>query len=185
VKIGDPKTKWAEPWMLPFGVLPRMRLAACGWTKPGDAFKAFDDAAWWSAPFEMRAPFSLPAVSVWTALATYAATVEVNAKDVTWILTQALFDGDSSSISTELANIADDLSAISVKQKGAAASPAECAPYVAIARAGAQPIINPACITKVNDRAGPLRPVVDFNDQLKGIALFILVGYILSKLPDR
>ena len=179
----DAKTKWAQPWMLPVGVIPRMRLAACGWTKPGDVLKAADDAAWWGAPFEMRAPFSLPKVSVWVTLATYVATVEANAHDTTWVLTQSLFDGDSSSISTELANIADDLAAMMVKPKGSTAAFGDCAPFVAIPRPGAQPVLNVPCLTSLRDRTNPVKPIIDANKAALEIAKWLLVIYLLSKLP--
>ncbi len=185
------KDAWAVPWSAPFGVLPRMRLLACGWTKRGDTLKSADDAAWWSSEFLLDKPVSLPRVkgfvqpSVWTALATYAAWVETNVKDVSWTLTPDLFSGDSNALSTELVNVAEDLARLSAPLKGTSNRADGCTPYIVAIKPGQQPIPNSPCIASLSDKAGPLRPVVDVNDSAKRFGLFVLVMYVLSKLPDR
>lgn len=175
----DAKTKWAEPWAGGLGVLPRMRLAASGWLKKGDTVRSPDDAAWWSAPFVLGPPVALPLASVWTAIATYAATVEREAKSTAWVLAPDLFAGDSAAIATELVNVADDLAALQSKRAD------ECTPYVVAFKPGAQPIANVPCLTRIGDKAGPLRPVVDFEAKSIEVMKWALVIYLITKLlPD-
>lgn len=165
----------AQAWFVPLGILPRMRLNACGWKGAGDRFHDATDSAWWDKEYDGP---------LWVPLATYVKTHPTAASQ--WFLDEQLVLGDSTSLSTELGNVTADLAAV----VGAFAD--KCQPYLVPRVLGVQPIASIACLTLVAGRqkVDPeklipiLRPIKDLKqfslDSLKLIAVGVAI-YYLSK----
>jgi len=120
----------ARSFLLPDGVLPRMRLLAWGWTKKGDKFKSPSDAAWW------RSRYQFP---LWAPLETYLQQASASGNEppaVVW--DDDLAAGDQAELSRSLPQVVQgDLPPV---------FEAPCPKWLIPPGRGMLPIINPACV---------------------------------------
>jgi hypothetical protein len=165
-------------WFMPDGILPRMRLVACGWRNPGDNFRAPTDEVWW------RTPFALP---LWVPLATYARTVERLAHQTAWLFDDDMSKGDSDALSPALRATAADLRDIERVFSD------KCLPYSVPRAPGVQPIPNAPCIaalgiTRKTGLVDPERnPVLRPAPSPFGIPPWVFwaaVLWAITKLPE-
>lgn len=142
---------FASAYMMPLGILPRMRLLAFGWEKPGDTLRQPTDRAWWSKRYTSGgfAPRKL-----WEPLSTYVDKVVPN--------TTPHFPEDVAAM---------DATALA-RQRNATASELEdiqrvkadiCAPFIIPARRGVVPTPETVCIARIEaarqgDKSKPLIP---------------------------
>jgi hypothetical protein len=124
----------AQSYLMTLGVLPRMRLLACGWTNPGDRFRSPMDAAWWSAPYGRP---------LWEPLLTYARAADAvtNVGPLQWDATLAL--GDAGALSHALSRVASELEVIH------AAGHDVCAPFLIPTLEGVLPQPGASCLTRL------------------------------------
>lgn len=155
----------ADAFAMPRGVLPRMRLLAGGWVRPGDKFKE-TDAAWWGQPY---------AYALWNPLATWAAFVEKAGIGAGWSWDDELAAGNASAVSRALALANDDLTTI--KRLGYD----KCAPWIIPTAKGAMPLPNPICPPPETDKfADPIKEArkatPDFPWWLVALIAVVVVG---------
>lgn len=164
----------AERFMLPLGVIPRLRLLACGWRNPGDKFKRADDAAWWKTPH-------ISGTNFWATFGTYVDKLEQTNVGGNWNFDQRIVDGDAAAISTEIAAAQDDLEHIQ------AAKADVCLPYFTVTKRGALPDPNLVCLAKIGAPKiiEPLKPALDELITLFGISLpwwaWVGLGFLVAK----
>lgn len=129
----------ASSWLLPDGILPRMRLLAWGWTKPGDRFKSPSDRAWWGKRYQYP---------LWNPIETYVDQAERqdgtdSSGFVGW--DDDLAAGDEAELSRSMpAVVHDDLPAAMAKP---------CPEWLIPPGRGMAPIPNPSCLK------GPIRDI--------------------------
>ena len=150
-----------------------MRLLAVGWTKPGDKFKAPDDKAWWGKRY---------AHPLWPGLKTWVAVID-NSRlggNVAW--SEEIANGNTSAISRELGQIADELRTIETEKCD------HCAPYIIPKRENTWPLPNVVCLTSITVRKGmgkiPLRDPLGLKIDIPFWA-WVLIGIAASKLLSR
>jgi len=152
---------FARGFLLPDGVLPRMRLLAWGWEKPGDKFKSPSDASWWKRRYQFP---------LWAPLETYLDQVARQGHEppvLQW--DDDLAAGDPAELSRSLPSVVQyDLTAV---------SEAPCPKWIIPPSRGMLPIPNPKCFEK------PVREVIDkLRPQSGGFPWWIIVvGLLLSK----
>lgn len=137
----------ARSFLLPDGVLPRMRLLAWGWTKPGDRFRSPSDASWWKARYQYP---------LWAPLETYLDQATRSGNEppaVVW--DDDLAAGDQAELSRSLPQV--------VGQDLPPVNEAPCPKWLVPPGRGMLPVANPAClpgdkirdeIDKVHGRGG-------------------------------
>lgn len=126
----------ARSFCLPLGILPRMRLRAAGWRKPGDAIRVSTSDEW-TAPYDG---------ALWEPLGTF---VDQAAK--TSIEQGAHLDEDlARADSPALAQAADDLAAELAIIREALAD--RCEPFFVPRRRGAMPVPNTVCMASIEAR---------------------------------
>ncbi len=139
VRIGL-RSDVAESFLLPDGVLPRMRLLAWGWTKKGDKFKSPSDTAWWKARYQFP---------LWAPLETYLDQATRSGNEppaVVW--DDDLASGDAAELSRSLPQVVQgDLPPV---------FEAPCPKWLIPPARGMLPIPNPACIP-----TGPIKDAID------------------------
>jgi hypothetical protein len=140
----------ARAFCLPLGVLPRMRLRAAGWRKPGDAIRNATSEQW-------AAAYDGP---LWEVLGTFVDLAAKHNIEQGARLDEDIATGDSAT----LAQAADDLAAELAIIQAALAD--HCEPYLVPRRRGAVPEPNAPCMASiaVRRRSGdvpvPRRPEV-------------------------
>lgn len=161
----------AQRWVMPDGILPRMRLVACGWKNPGDRFRAAEDAAWWARPYELP---------MWVPLLTYAQTSE-KAGQVGWLWDDAMARGDSTALSHGI------ISAQSELDKIVAARSDKCLPYFVPKRAGVQPLPNKPCLVALAaarkglpEKIPGLKPPNPFH--VPDWMYWAVIAYVITKI---
>lgn len=160
IAAGYPES--ARAFLAPYGVFPRMRLLAWGWTKPGDKFRQADDAAWWRRRYAHK---------LWPAIETYVAIAEqagIGPPGVLW--DKEMASGDPAELSRSLATVVElDLPPV---------NEAPCPRYLIPPTRGMLPIPNPSCIPMPDRPAA--QPVVRSNAAL----WLLLAALVLKKRKD-
>lgn len=122
-------------FLLPDGVLPRMRLLAWGWTQPGDKFKSPADGGWWKRIYDYP---------LWNVIDTY---ILYQQGDL--YFDHELAAGDQGELSRSLAAVVQyDLPPV---------QEAPCPRYLIPPGKRQLPIPNPACV-KLPGRIPPTVP---------------------------
>lgn len=168
---GLPST-FAESFLAPDGILPRMRLLACGWTKPGDSFRRPDDASWW------RQPYKFP---LWAPLATYADALDKTG-DHAVNIDADVASGDIAALSQSLTQTVDDLKPV---------LEAPCPKWTIPPGRGQMPVPNPECIRKELDKnKDKIRKELDKvprpspstgSSGIGMLVLLIAIGYLVGR----
>ena len=162
----------ARSFALPWGILPRMELLACGWVKPGDEFKRATDRTWWSKTY---------AHPLWEPLKTYAQILDEVAIGIPRAFDEEMARGEPSAISRALISAGENLDAI--RKDGSDI----CAPFFIPARVGVMPVRNDACQARLNlkkapDLTKPIRDVVSSKPFSLGpwglLGLFVLFSLV-------
>lgn len=128
----------------PDGILPRMRMLAWGWTKPGDKFRSPQDAAWWRSAY--RYPLWAPLETLMDQLT----RAGVAPDGLVW--DDDLARGSAAELSRSLPSV--------IQEDAPPVFEAPCPKYIIPPSRGMMPILNPDCIQKGIDK-GPLRDDID------------------------
>lgn len=155
----------ASQYMAPDGILPRMRLIACGWLKPGDSFRRPEDGAWWQSPYRY---------ALWPQLATYATLVDrTGAHSFTW--DDQVAAGDSGAISQSLQLTVAELKDV---------LEAPCPRWI-IPPSGGLPVANPECARKdkdkLRDEIDKVHPAPSSSNSLWWVLLLVGLAYAVGK----
>jgi hypothetical protein len=159
-------TNVAESYLAPDGVLPRMRLIACGWLKAGDSFRHPEDAAWWKQSYRY---------DLWPQLESYAAAVDNTAShEMTWDADVAA--GDVGAISQAMSLTVEELKDV---------FEAPCPKWLVPPGRG-MPTPNPECIRREAEKNKdkiPLPPVPQRGSSSGSgwLLLVIAVAYMLGR----
>jgi hypothetical protein len=127
----------ADAFLLPLGVLPRMRLLAVGWTKPGDSFKSAQDAGWWKRPWHKGGDY------LWNPLATWAAAIQKAGLGGNFGFDEEIAKGYPEAISDAIAGVRVDLKLIQDARADI------CAPYLIPRVKGVIPDPQVVCLARV------------------------------------
>lgn len=167
-------TSTARAFLHPLGIIPRMRLLACGWTKPGDKFRKADDKAWWTKRYQHP---------LWEPLGTWIDSLahsDVGQREM--IFEEAIANADPAAISRELPTAVEDLAIIK------RANADICAPFLIPRRRGVTPEANIVCITRI-EAGDQLERNRDKIETIFRPALpwWVVVGlvFVASKVIDR
>lgn len=159
----------AQGFLPPDGILPRMRLLAWGWTKPGDKFKSPGDASWWAKRYQFP---------LWNPLETYLLQLEQHGTDVSFSWDEDLAGGAMALLSYALPSVVrDDLPPV---------NEAPCPKWLIPPGRGQMPIPNPECVLKdIKKRLDPLKDIIppgprrppqyDFPWLLAGLVALLLL----------
>jgi hypothetical protein len=94
----------AQAFLMPDGILPRMRFLACGWVNPGDRFKSPTDSGWWGKAYGRP---------LWEPLRTYAKLLKsARAGQDTFRWNDKLSEGDAAELSQSMLAASSELVAI-------------------------------------------------------------------------
>ena len=140
---GGPRTDGVtERYVAPYGILPRMRLLAWGWTKPGDRFKSPSDSSWW------RTTYQYP---LWNPLETLVDQLQRASEEITVWWDEDLASGDEGELSRSFASVLqNDLPPV---------QEAPCPRWIIPPGRGQLPIANPSCLEQpTKDIIAPLLP---------------------------
>lgn len=124
----------AEAYFMTLGILPRMRMLACGWTKPGDKMRLPTDAAWWAATY---------AHPLWAPLWTYANQVRASGATRPWSMDPQLASGEPGALSHSILGVASELAAITRLGHDV------CAPYLIPRVRNVLPQPSAVCIARI------------------------------------
>lgn len=167
IAAGVPST--VETFLAPAGILPRMRLLACGWTKPGDTLRRPQDSAWWGAPY---------AFPLWNPLRTYASLVG-SVAGVEMRPDDDLASGDIAALSQSIVLLVDDAAPV---------FEAPCPKWLIPPGRGQLPIPNPECLEReLRDRVDKIRDKVPgfrkpvASDGLALLIALLAIGYLLTR----
>lgn len=170
VKSGLP-SDLAEMYFVPYGILPRMRLLACGWTNPGDKLREPTDV-WWTQPYKGGVH-----ARVWEPLAAYAAKMAAAGRTKGFVLDQDMWLAHPAALSQAIADVSSELRAIS------AAGADVCAPWF-IPRVAVLPQPNAACQIRlglgrqVDDEKGKLIDKEKERRDGRGQSALVLLGVV-------
>lgn len=158
----------SQQYMAPDGVLPRMRLIACGWLTPGDSFRRPEDGAWWQSPYRY---------ALWPQLATYATLVDQIDPRVRHVMTwdEQVAAGDSGAISQSLQLTVAELKDV---------LEAPCPRWI-IPPSGGLPVANPECARKdrdkLRDELDKVHPAPSSSSSLWWVLLLVGLAYAVGK----
>lgn len=130
------RAAWAPQYLAPDGILPRMRLIACGWLKPGDQFRRPDDAGW-------REVYRY---DLWPQLGTYVDQLEKSGVTAPMTFDDTLASGDIGAITQAMEQTVRELQPV---------LEAPCPKWLVPTQRGQLPLLNPECLKK------PLKKIVD------------------------
>ena len=156
----------AESFAPPDGVLPRMRLLAWGWQKPGDKFKSPQDGSWWAKRYQFP---------LWAPLETYMDMLQrAGTSPPAFLWNDDMARGDPAELSMMMPSLVqDDLPPV---------NEAPCPKWLIPPTRGMLPIPNPACLKKpIKDVVERLRPKESTNLW----PWLLLLGLIVLARKDR
>jgi hypothetical protein len=167
----------ARAYYPPDGILPRMRMLAWGWTKPGDKFKSPNDAAWWAATYQFP---------LWNPLTTLVQQLDIAGIAPAMALDEDLAKGDPAELSRSFP--------IVVAESGAVE--ADPSPKFLIPPgAGQLPIANPAAkgVLDPIDHAirNPVKIAPDVAKRVVGIfgianpLVIIFLAYVVYRVVKK
>lgn len=162
----------AQAFLPPEGILPRMRLLAWGWTKPGDKFKSPGDASWWSKRYQYP---------LWAPLETYLTQLESHGMPVSFTWDDDLAGGNAALLSYSLpAVVRDDLPPV---------NEAPCPKWLIPPGRGQMPIPNPECVLKdIKKRIDPLKDIIPPGPRRSSptdLTWLVLAGLVALLLLDK
>lgn len=169
VRAGMP-VQLASAYLLPLGILARLRLTACGWRLPGNRLAAPTDAAHWARPFERR---------MWEALETY---IDLNPLEQGTRFNERLAAGDPAELRTALSAVQTELDIIAAEKAD------HCEPYFVPRRVGVVPGFDPICVASVEAR----RRGEQLQDNLRRrpawpllLGLLLIAAYAKGRRDER
>ena len=162
----------ARSFLQPLGIIPRMRLLAAGWTKPGDSFRKSTDSQWWRKRYAHR---------LWEPLGTWVDLLEKANLGQRFEFDEAIAKAEPSALSAEIAGAAVDLQVIQQAHADI------CAPFIIPGRRGALPEPNVVCLARIEagDRLVDIQPIIDKLRPSLPWWVWVAGGLIAIKLLDR
>lgn len=167
-------TPVARAFLHPLGIIPRMRLLACGWTKPGDKFRKASDRAWWTKRYQHP---------LWEPLGTWIDSLaHSDVGQRAMVFEEAIANAEPAALSRELATAVEDLRIIR------AANADICAPFLIPRRRGVMPEANIVCITRIEagDKLEKHKEPIEAIFR-PALPWWVVVGlvFVASKVIDR
>lgn len=168
----------ANRFLHPLGIIPRLRLVACGWKNPGDKFKLATDTLYWKRPYDLPLSF-WPSVQTWVDL---LAKANVGGN---FVFEQAVADADPAALSRAIVRAEEDLRELQTSKTDV------CLPFIPSTKTGVLPSANNACLVRlgVGKAIEPVKPVLDEVISIFGVSLpwwvWVALGYVAIKQLDR
>lgn len=156
----------ARAYLAPDGVLPRMRLLASSWEKPGGKYAAAG-LPWWGQAYKYP---------LWAGVSRYAADVDALG-DHHMVLDEDVANRDAAAVSHVLATVEQ------VDAPPVFAAP--CPKWIIPPTRGALPTPNPDCLRQELEKNKDKLPLpimpVKRNDNVFGLLLIVAVGYLVLR----
>lgn len=160
----------AHSFLMPAGVLARMRLLAGGWTNPGDRFKE-EASSWWGQPYKY---------ALWNPLTTYQSLLDKAGIDAPFAWDDSLAAGNQAAIVNALELAKEDLDNI------VRAGRSKCPPYIIPTGVGVMPMPNPVCPPdKVEDVAKIPVEVIQRASEIPWWFWLVLVAAVAASKKDK